>query len=240
VLAAGLNQPSLFVPRLSPQAGAELQQLEDIVGQVVLNETRDARRGPFCIAQGKLDSGSLYRLLQSKDASPHPAAKFIWESRAPPLVQFFVWLLVYGRVQCTTNLLRKRIVDSPTCEVCNLMDETGDHIAFRCPFAEVFWEKLGIQPPAVATNDYIFDIACPAHFPKKHFSTFAGICYWHLWKRRNAAIFRQESLTYRQVFLLMHNDAKLWRLRLPKKDREVADVWCQFCCLYVISKQFCK
>jgi hypothetical protein len=96
VLAAGLNEPSLFVPRLSPQAGAELQQLEDIVGQVVLNDTRDARRGPFCIAQGKLDSGSLYRLLQSKDAPPHPAAKFIWESRAPPRVQFFVWLLVHG------------------------------------------------------------------------------------------------------------------------------------------------
>ena len=130
----------------------------------MLSSARDNRCGPFCLPQGKLDSGSLYRLLQSKDAPPHPAAKFIWETRAPPRVQFFIWLMVHGRVQCRTNLFRKTIVNSPICEVCRLSDETGEHIAFQCPFAEVFWEKLVIQ-------SCIFDLSCPDHFPKKHFTT---------------------------------------------------------------------
>ena len=125
----------------------------------MLSSARDNRCGPFCLPQGKLDSGSLYRLLQSKDAPPHPAAKFIWETRAPPRVQFFIWLMVHGKVQRRTNLFRKTIVDSPICEVCRLSDETDEHIALQCPFAEVFWEKLGIQ--SITNNDCIFDLrAC--------------------------------------------------------------------------------
>jgi hypothetical protein len=81
---SGLTDSRLFVPRLSAQASAELSQLQTIVSQVVLSNARDHRRGPFCLPQSKLDSGNLYRLLQSKDAPPHPAAKFIWETRAPP------------------------------------------------------------------------------------------------------------------------------------------------------------
>ena len=77
VLDSGLTDSRLFVPRLSAQASAELSQLQTIVSQVVLSSARDNRCGPFCLPQGKLDSGSLYRLLQSKDAPPHPAAKFI-------------------------------------------------------------------------------------------------------------------------------------------------------------------
>jgi len=110
VTMSGLTDSRLFVPRLSAQASAELSQLQTIVSQVVLSSARDNRRGPFCLPQSKLDSGSLYRLLQSKDAPPHPAAKFIWETRAPPRVQFFIWLMVHGRVQCRTNLFRKTIL----------------------------------------------------------------------------------------------------------------------------------
>ena len=77
VLASSLTDSSLFVPRLSPQASAELHHLQNIVRQVVLNDERDARHGSFCLAQGKLDLGTLYCLLQSKDAPPHSAAKFI-------------------------------------------------------------------------------------------------------------------------------------------------------------------
>ena len=157
----------------------------------MLSSARDNRCGPFCLPQGKLDSGSLYRLLQSKDAPPHPAAKFIWETRAPPRVQFFIWLMVHGKVQRRTNLFRKTIVDSPICEVCRLSDETGEHIAFQCPFAGVFWEKLGIQ--SITKNDCIFDLSCPDHFPKNHFTTFAPLCYWHLWKCRNSGPLWQGS-----------------------------------------------
>ena len=140
----------------------------------MLTDARDKRWGPFCLTQGKLDS-----------------------SCAPSRVQFFIWLMVHGRVQCRTNLFRKTIVDSPVCEVYKHADETSEHIAFGCSFAELFWAKLGFQPAPAAANDCIFNITCPYHYPKKHFSTFAALCCWHLWKRRNAVIFRDELCAHR-------------------------------------------
>ncbi|XP_066374589.1 uncharacterized protein [Miscanthus floridulus] len=133
VVAVGVDSPSFLVPRLSAQANSELAQLGHIVSMVSLSNNRDKRRGPFCLGQGRFDSGSLYRLLQSRTAPPHPAAKFIWNSRAPPRVQFFVWLLIHGRVQCRVNLCRKTILDSSICEVCSLEDETASQNSILVP-----------------------------------------------------------------------------------------------------------
>jgi hypothetical protein len=139
VCASGTLDSNLFVPRLSNQDTSEFSQLQQIVIQSFRQHsvTPETNAGdPFCLGQGKLDSGSLYRLLQSRNAPPHPAAKFIWNSHAPPRVQFFVWLLMHDRIQCRTILFRKTIIDSPVCEICNLGDETSTHVVFGCRFAE--------------------------------------------------------------------------------------------------------
>jgi hypothetical protein len=73
--ASGSLDSTPFVPRLSHQATAEFNELHQIVIQTSLTGTRDKRRGLFCLGLGKLDSGSHYRLLQSRNAPPHPAAK---------------------------------------------------------------------------------------------------------------------------------------------------------------------
>jgi len=44
----------------------------------------------------------------------------------------------------------------------------------------------------ITNNDCIFYLSCPDHFPKKHFTTFAALCYWHLLKCRNSVVFREE------------------------------------------------
>jgi hypothetical protein len=80
----GVDSSNFLVPRLSPQASNELAQLREITSLVSFSDNRDMHRGPFCIGTGKLDFGGLYCLLQSRTAQPHPAAKFIWGSRAPP------------------------------------------------------------------------------------------------------------------------------------------------------------
>jgi len=75
VLDSGLTNSRLFVPQLSAQASAELSQLQTIVSQVVLSSARDNRRGPFCLPQSKLDSGSLYRLLRVLIPLPNSSGK---------------------------------------------------------------------------------------------------------------------------------------------------------------------
>lgn len=210
---------------MSAQARSELNQLQAIISTTNLSDGNDKRKGPFCLPCGKLDSGSLYRLLQSKAAPSLPAAKFIWESRAPPRVQFFVWLLIQGRVQCRVNLHRKSIVDSLVWEVFNQADETAEHIVLDCPFARAFWLRLGFSPAQPNSDERLLSVQCQSHFPTR---TFIALCYWNLWKRRYGVVFRDESATLRQVLLLILADAKLWKMRLPKKHRMVADAWCSF------------
>jgi hypothetical protein len=106
-----------------------------------------------------------------------------------------MWLLVHGRIQCKSNLFRKKVVDSPSCEVCNLADETPSHLVGECDFATQFWMKLGIQllVTGVGTDSEMHLISAPPHAPAKHFSTFIALCCWMLWKRRNGVVFRNET-----------------------------------------------
>jgi len=50
------------------------------------------------------------------------------------------------------NLLRKQIIDSAVCEVCEQEDESADHVIVGCPFAKEFWAKLGIDLPMDTSN----------------------------------------------------------------------------------------
>lgn len=141
--------------------------MRTILEQTDLQNLTDLRKGPFCLPQGKFDSGGLYRLLKSKDGTPHPAACFVWNSYAPKRVQFFIWLLMQRRIQCRSQLLRKKVDDTALCEVCQQHDETADHIIAGCPFARDFWTKLGFNLPHA--NDIflngLHDIQAPPSIP---------------------------------------------------------------------------
>jgi hypothetical protein len=101
------------------------------------------------------------------------------------------------------------------CGVCNQADETGEHIVFDCRFAQEFWQQLGFNTNQTNSGD----VQYPPTFPRQLLSTFVALCYWHLWKRRNGVVFREEAATIRQTVRLIEVDAKLWERWLPKKEQ---------------------
>jgi hypothetical protein len=145
VMDEGIDSPGFLVRRLTTQAMDQLEEVRHLLLHTELRDVPDARSGPFCLPQGKFDSGGLYRLLKSREGSPLQSASFVWESRAPKRVQFFTWLLMQGRIQCRTNLVNKRVVDTATCEVCNLGDESAHHVIMGCSFAKAFWDSIGFH-----------------------------------------------------------------------------------------------
>jgi len=63
----------------------------------------------FAAENGTLVTSGLYRMINaSRDPSQQTKNTF-WNSRAPPRVQFFTWLLLHGSLQCKTNLFQKKI-----------------------------------------------------------------------------------------------------------------------------------
>jgi hypothetical protein len=96
-----------LVSRLSNVASAQLQSLQELLSNTTLTGQPDSRISPFIEPNGKLDIGSVYRLLKGRGQANNDQAAFIWNSKAPPRVQFFMWLLCHKRIQCHTNLLKK-------------------------------------------------------------------------------------------------------------------------------------
>jgi len=97
----------------------------------------------------------------------------------------------------------------------------------RCPFAKDFWSAIGFSTPILSSGRLgdIHNICCPSNLPQKHLNTFVALCCWQLWKRRNGVIFRSETTSLQKTFPACISDANLWKLRLPRKDRNLADVW---------------
>jgi hypothetical protein len=77
----------------------------------------------------------------------------------PKRVQFFTWLLIQGRIQRQTNLLRKNVIDTAVCKICQQDEETTEHVIMGCLFAKGSWEKFGFPLPFVSFGA-MGDIQC--------------------------------------------------------------------------------
>jgi hypothetical protein len=109
VLSAGLD--AILVPRLSPVAARQRDLLLPMLTAVRLTGEADTRSLPLCDREdGQIKNSSLYKLYaDGGERSSH--FQFIWRSAVPSRVRFFSWLLVRGRIQCRSNLLRKKIIE---------------------------------------------------------------------------------------------------------------------------------
>jgi hypothetical protein len=203
-----------------------MSQVAEIMAQNNLTAGRDQRCSPMLKANGELDTSMLYRALKNEQSAPDAWAQFVWQNKAPPRVKFFAWLLSLERIQCKTTLRRKNIVDNTTCEACLAPDETAAHILFGCPSAQQFWNALQIPTQLNWPVQAIKEISPPDHRPRKHFNTFLLLCCWHIWKRRNARVFRSDRTTLSATLGACKTEAYLWGSRLPRQDRMIATTWC--------------
>lgn len=102
-----------------------------------LNEEPDIRQND---RSGILTSKQIYEAkFPAEFISPN--WKIIWACKAPLKVKLFAWMLIRNRLSTKSNLLKKKIVQSATCAICNCADETANHLCFSCPFAVRFWTK---------------------------------------------------------------------------------------------------
>jgi len=182
---------------------------------------------PFMAVQsshGRLDTSSLYKALMAAH-TPHSACSdFVWKNRAPPRVQFFVWLLVQRRVHSRSNLLKKSIVADATCELCRNHHEPVDHLAVACPVAASLWQHVGVDLPL--TVDTLHSMATPSSIPAKHNSVFIFLCCWNIWKHRNRVVFDGVAPSLPLLLNSCREDVRLWAWRLPREDMTIAESWC--------------
>lgn len=76
----------------------------------------------------------------------------------------------YNKIQCHANLVKKHILDNPSCELCGQVEDCN-HIIFRCSFASQVWESLGAQT-VDASVQLLWTVHRPTTVPVRHFTSF--------------------------------------------------------------------
>jgi len=80
-------------------------------------------------------------------------------------------------------LQKKGVVSTTTCEVCQAVDGTPEHITFCCTVACQFWNAVQITTNEDWSVQALREIQPPDHIPAKYFSTFLILCCWNIWKK---------------------------------------------------------
>ncbi|CAO2178466.1 unnamed protein product [Urochloa humidicola] len=221
VLQQGLQ--SFLVPRLTPAATTELQDVLLIVASTSLHEVQDERHSSMSVTEHRLSTRRIYRATISQDHKcPH--YRFIWRNHAPPKVRFFAWLLIQDRVQHKSSLTKKRVLEEDLCDLCSHGKEDADHLIWQCPFAQSSWNHIGW--PNLSTVTALGTAQPPAGVPTQHLSTMLLLCCWQLWKHRHEVVFRAMQPSLPRLLLACKQEAQLWRCRLPIHSRHVIDFWC--------------
>ncbi|GJN02602.1 hypothetical protein PR202_ga19970 [Eleusine coracana subsp. coracana] len=127
------------VTRPLEQGGGGLMSvtLQSRTTGAALGNDDDVRCSDLFAPDGSLQTAALYRLVLSTTSPDCNFYKFVWKCRAPQHVRFFGWLMVQGRIQCKSNLLKKNIVDDDNCDVCGATGKDTNHIMFGCSFTDL-------------------------------------------------------------------------------------------------------
>ena len=85
--------------------------------------------------------GGYYRLLCPPN-SVHFPWKIIWRSKILPIVAFFSWSIVLGRILTTDKLWKRGISVIDWCIMCKRNGENVDHLLLHCPLASEMWSLV--------------------------------------------------------------------------------------------------
>nr|GLL29880.1 uncharacterized protein LOC109150807 [Ipomoea trifida] len=141
--------------------------------------------------------------------------KLIWSIRLPNRINFFLWLIMHGRIMCNAERKRRHLTLVDDCHNCRGVSEDIDHVLRRCPMAKEVWKA--IMPPQMFDHDlqmdwhfwFIKNLKIKGGkygFPNWN-TAFSVIC-WHIWKWRNYLIFKNESSHIFQKVSFIRNYCK--------------------------------
>ncbi|KAF5183885.1 hypothetical protein FRX31_026526 [Thalictrum thalictroides] len=83
---------------------------------------------------------SMYDFLLNSDNMSNGLAqlfpsKLVWRKQLTPMVQFFFWQVLLGRVLTKNRLIHCGTLVNPICDLCNLLNEDIGHLFLHCPLA---------------------------------------------------------------------------------------------------------
>jgi hypothetical protein len=150
---------------------------------------------------------SLYRLLTDRGVSSRVAG-YIWRSKVPLKIKFFLWQILNNKLQVAVNLVKRGWKGPSSCYLCGCLEDL-DHIFFKCHLSKLVWavivEIFDLQSYPTSWDDF-----CGSWLRGKGpipirliIFIFAGFA-WALWTTRNKIAIRFQRRQLMFCTLLFH------------------------------------
>ena len=119
-------------------------QLQIVLQQInLVQEVNDYTRWKFHRSYGYSVKNfqQQYYLLQLQENQYDVFASKAWRNICPPKAELLLWLVLQGRVNTRNRLRRFNILrsDDSRCVLCEVADESVQHLFFTCQFAWKVW-----------------------------------------------------------------------------------------------------
>ena len=111
--------------------------------------------------------------------------KTIWSAEVPNKIRNFVWRACQNIIPTKSNLCRRQVLSSDTCEQCGKCSETTSHILLHCDKSSSVWVACGlVMERDCSFVDLLWKVRKdlgPADVNLTHFMAIS----WNIWNDRN-------------------------------------------------------
>ncbi|XP_060180628.1 uncharacterized protein LOC132610345 [Lycium barbarum] len=131
----------------------------------------------------------------------------MFQNTARPKVVFTIWLKLLGRLLTVERLAKWGIEVKPKCCLCQMHDETREHLFVQCEFTKKVWRRVGqwMQMQYYNPVNWGQDQQWLIHNLKgksRKAQIFKLVCTeatYAIWIERNARIFEKHSRTWEPI-----------------------------------------
>lgn len=126
----------------------------------------------------------------------------VWSPTILPKHSFILWLLFKGRLKIRDFLLRRNMMVSSVCGLCNQPYESIEDLFFMCPVSKNCWERVLLTKQVrkragtwFVEMAWIMRRSRGRNWLAKNLQIMLVVSVYTLWGERNRRIFRNTALS---------------------------------------------
>lgn len=181
----------------------------------------------------KYSTGEVYHFLRG-DVTEEVWTKAIWTSRSIPRQSSNAWLVALNRLPTRDRLLGWGLQVPAICLLCNIVDESRNHLHWDCTFSFELWSlvanRCGINP-ARNWESSLLQMSTLNAPPSARSLTLLGwqaTIYW-IWNERNHRLHSNQFRSIDSLFSIIdhqiRNRIQSFRGNNPARSSEMMQLW---------------
>ncbi|KAL9281109.1 putative reverse transcriptase zinc-binding domain-containing protein [Arabidopsis thaliana] len=139
----------------------------------------------------------------------------VWFKDRIPKHAFICWVVAWNRLHTRDRLISWGLNIPSVCVLCNVLDESHNHLFFQCQFNEEIWSFFTIRPGMTPPNHFHSILLwLKSASTSKNLSLIIKLifqaCVYLIWRERNSRIHSNNSRTPSHLLKEIQQTIRAW------------------------------